>query len=98
MSVSRPPQYDFIWLASQSPRRQALLTQIGVACRLLLPDTDEDAEALEALRPGELPGAYVKRVTLAKLQAAVARRLRRGLPEAPILCADTTVALGRRIL
>ena len=98
MSVSRPPQYDFIWLASQSPRRQALLTQIGVAWRLLLPDTDEDAEALEALRPGELPGAYVKRVTLAKLQAAVARRLRRGLPEAPILCADTTVALGRRIL
>ena len=98
MSVSRPPQYDFIWLASQSPRRQALLAQIGVACRLLLPDTDEDAEALEALSPGELPGAYVKRVTLAKLQAAVARRLRRGLPEAPILCADTTVALGRRIL
>lgn len=92
------PLYDFVWLASQSPRRQALLTQIGVACRLLLPDADEDAEALEALRPGELPGAYVQRVTMAKLSAAVARRLRRGLPEAPILCADTTVALGRRIL
>ena len=98
MTLSRPPRYDFIWLASQSPRRQALLAQIGVAYRLLLPEADEDAEALEAVQPGELPGAYVQRVTLAKLQAAVARRLRRGLPDAPILCADTTVALGRRIL
>jgi septum formation protein len=40
----------------------------------------------------------VQRVTRAKLQAAVARHRRRGLPPAPILCADTTVALGRRIL
>ena len=41
---------------------------------------------------------YVRRVTLAKLRAARVRLARRGLPEAPILCADTTVALGRRIL
>jgi septum formation protein len=90
--------HDFIWLASQSPRRQALLAQIGVTLQLLLPGDDEDAEALEVVQPGELPLAYVQRVTRAKLQAAVARRLRRGLPPAPILCADTTVALGRRIL
>jgi len=90
--------HDFIWLASQSPRRQALLAQIGVTPELLLPGDDEDAEALEVVQPGELPLAYVQRVTRAKLQAAVARRFRRGLPEAPILCADTTVALGRRIL
>jgi septum formation protein len=90
--------HDFIWLASQSPRRQALLAQIGVTLRLLLPGDDEDAEALEVVQPGELPLAYVQRVTHAKLQAAVARHRRRGLPPAPILCADTTVALGRRIL
>jgi len=90
--------HDFIWLASQSPRRQALLAQIGVTLQLLLPGDDEDAEALEVVQPGELPLAYVQRVTRAKLQAAVARHRRRGLPPAPILCADTTVALGRRIL
>ena len=90
--------HDFIWLASQSPRRQALLAQIGVTPELLLPGDDEDAEALEVVQPGELPLAYVQRVTRAKLQAAVARHRRRGLSPAPILCADTTVALGRRIL
>jgi septum formation protein len=87
-----------IYLASQSPRRRQLLHQIGVEHELLLPDEHEDAEALEAVLPGELPAAYVQRVTLAKLQAAVARHRRRGLPPAPILCADTTVAIGRSIL
>ncbi len=91
-------KHDFIYLASQSPRRAQLLDQLGVAHRPLLPDAAEDAEALEAERDGELPLAYVQRVTLAKLRAARARLARRGLPEAPILCADTTVALGRRIL
>jgi len=88
----------FIYLASQSPRRRQLLDQLGVRHELLLADADEDAEALEAERAGELPAAYVERVTRAKLQAAKARRRRRGLPDAPVLCADTTVALGRRIL
>jgi septum formation protein len=88
----------FIYLASQSPRRRQLLDQIGVRHELLLPGPDEDAEALEAERVGELPADYVERVTRAKLRAARARLKRRGLPEAPILCADTTVALGRRIL
>lgn len=87
-----------LYLASQSPRRRQLLAQIGVEPALLLPGDDEDAEALEALRDGELPAAYVQRVTRAKLQAAVARLKARGLPPAPVLCADTTVALGRRIL
>ena len=88
----------FIYLASQSPRRRQLLGQIGAAHELLLPAADEDAEALEAERAGELPAAYVQRVTAAKLRAAVARLAARGLPRAPVLCADTTVALGRRIL
>ena len=89
-----PPLY----LASQSPRRRQLLLQIGAQHELLLAGPEEDAEALETERPGELPAAYVQRVTAAKLKAAVVRRVKRGLPPAPVLCADTTVALGRRIL
>jgi septum formation protein len=88
----------WIYLASQSPRRRQLLDQIGVAHELLLPDADEDAEALEAVRPGEAPRTYVQRVTRAKLAAAQQRLARSGRAPAPILCADTTVALGRRIL
>lgn len=87
-----------IYLASQSPRRQQLLDQLGVAHQPLLADAQEDAEALEALRAGEPPLRYVKRVTALKFQAALARRHARGLPAAPVLCADTTVALGRQIL
>jgi septum formation protein len=90
--------HTFIYLASQSPRRRQLLGQIGVQHQLLLPAEDEDAEALEHTRTGELPAAYVQRVTRAKLGAARLRLARRALPPAPILCADTTVALGTRIL
>ena len=89
--------HDFIYLASQSPRRRQLLEQMGVRCELLLADATEDAEALEAERVGELPLAYVQRVTRAKLHAAQLRLTQRQLPPAPILCSDTTVALGRRI-
>lgn len=88
----------FIYLASQSPRRQELLRQIGVQYELLLPDAAEDAEALEAVLPGEDPAHYVQRVTTLKAGAAIVRRRTRGLPDAPILAADTTVALGRMIL
>ena len=88
---------DFIYLASQSPRRSQLLTQIGIRHERLLPDADEDAEALEAVRPGEAPASYVQRVTGHKLDAALARLRRRGCPDAPVLCSDTTVALGRSI-
>lgn len=89
---------DFIYLASQSPRRRQLLEQWGVRCELLLPDEGEDVESLEAVLPGEAPAAYVQRVTGLKLQASVQRLKRRSLPLAPVLCADTTVTLGRRIL
>jgi len=88
---------NFIYLASQSPRRRQLLEQLDVRHELLLPGPDEDAEALEAVLPGEAPDAYVQRVTGLKLDAAVARHARRGLPDAPILCSDTTVALDGRI-
>ncbi len=46
----------------------------------------------------EPPARYVQRVTALKLDAAVARHAAQGLPAAPILCADTTVALGSAIL
>jgi septum formation protein len=88
---------EFVYLASQSPRRRQLLEQLGVRYELLLPGAHEDSEALEAVRPGEAPAAYVQRVTGLKLDAAIARREARGLPPAPILCSDTTVALGRTI-
>ncbi|MDM0023538.1 Maf family protein [Variovorax saccharolyticus] len=88
----------FIYLASQSPRRAQLLGQLGVRHELLLATADEDAESLEAVLAGESPTAYVQRVTALKLDAAVRRRQARGLPAAPILCADTTVAIGRTIL
>ncbi len=91
------PVSPFIYLASQSPRRRQLLDQIEVRHELLLPDPQEDAEAMEAVQPGESPTAYVQRVTALKLDAALRRLQQRGLPTAPVLCADTTVALGRRI-
>jgi septum formation protein len=88
---------DFIYLASQSPRRRQLLEQLGVRFELLLPGADEDTEALEAALPNEAPVAYVKRVTQLKLDAALQRLAHSGLPMAPILCSDTTVALGRTL-
>ena len=88
---------NFIYLASQSPRRRQLLEQLGVRHELLLPDEAEDAEALERVLSNETPTAYVKRVTGLKLDAAMARLARRHLPPAPILCSDTTVTMGRVI-
>ena len=91
----------FIYLASQSPRRSQLLDQIGVAHHILVADAAEnaieDAESLEVALKNEAPKAYVMRVTGLKLDAAVARLKKRGLVAAPVLCADTTVAMGRVI-
>lgn len=96
--MSVPSKTPWVYLASQSPRRKQLLEQWGVQCELLLPDDHEDAEGLEDVRTGEAPASYVRRVTRLKLEAAVARLQRRGWPDGPVLCADTTVALGRDIL
>ena len=89
---------DFIYLASQSPRRSQLLDQIGVAHKLLLAGPDEDAESLEDVHGAEAPSRYVARVTGLKLDAALLRQKLQALPAAPVLCADTTVCLGRDIL
>jgi septum formation protein len=93
-----PSSFPFVHLASQSPRRQELLQQLGVRFSLLLPRPDEDAEALEAELPGEAPDAYVLRVCAAKAHAAYARLIAGGLERAPILTADTTVTLDGAIM
>ena len=88
---------NLIYLASQSPRRAQLLELLGVKFELLIPSADEDAESLEAVLRNEAPRAYVQRVTGLKLDAAIVRMKTRGLKIAPVICSDTTVAMGRVI-
>ncbi|WP_233862739.1 Maf family protein [Paraburkholderia adhaesiva] len=90
--------YPYIYLASQSPRRQELLQQLGVRFELLLPRPDEDAEALENTLPGESAADYVVRVCAAKADAARARLVAGAHAHAPILTADTTVTIDGHIL
>ena len=74
-------------LGSGSPRRLELLGQIGIVPDdVRPPDIDEDP------KPDELPRPYCSRVSREKAQAVQA-----GADDI-VLCADTTVALGRRIL
>ena len=88
-----------IYLASRSPRRRELLSQIGVRFHLLLfrarpgegPDVDEIS------MPSEKPDLYVERMARAKAEAGWRRMLQRNLPIAPVLAADTTVALDGKI-
>jgi septum formation protein len=80
----RPP----LILASTSPRRLALLRQVGVIPeRIEAPDVDETPLARE------LPRAHALRLALAKACDVAARS-----PPAFVLAADTVVACGRRIL
>jgi len=72
-------------LASASPRRAELLAQIGV-----VPDATIPADIDETPLKAELPRVYVARIALAKANTVQADGL--------ILAADTTVAVGRRIL
>jgi septum formation protein len=89
-----------IYLASRSPRRRELLAQIGVRYNLLLfrsrPEAQEDVN--EAPLEGEAPAAYVERVARAKAEIGFQRMMQRNLPHAPVLAADTTVALSGGIM
>ena len=90
-----------IYLASRSPRRRELLSQIGVKYEPLLfrEGSRQDADTDEAQQPGEDADAYVRRVTQMKAEAAWQRIvMRRGLRRMPVLAADTTVALDGMIL
>lgn len=91
-----------LYLASQSPRRQALLQSVGLDPIVLPVDPQGDPEALEAVRPDELPRRYVRRVATLKRDTAL-RWLHaqpHGIRPAAfdlIIAADTTVALGMAI-
>jgi septum formation protein len=74
-------------LGSGSPRRLDLLAQLGVT-----PDDVRPPDIDEAPNTSELPRPYCERMALEKAQAVKAA------PDDLVLCADTTVALGRRIL
>lgn len=74
-------------LGSGSPRRKELLAQLGIVPDAILPpDIDEDPKR------GETPRPYCQRLASEKARAVAAG------PDDIVLCADTTVALGRRIL
>ena len=81
---------DFVYLASGSPRRRELLRQIGVPFRVV------GAELDESPLPAETPVAYVSRLAAAKAEAGW--QACRGLPDAPVLAADTAVLLDGKIL
>jgi septum formation protein len=88
-----------LYLASQSPRRLELLRQIGLTPIVLplrhgLPRHDVDETPL----PKEKAADYVCRIAQAKVEAGLKALLGRNLPEWPIVAADTTVTLGRKIL
>lgn len=85
---ARPAAAPRLVLASASPRRLALLAQIGVVPAAVIA-TDID----EAPRKGELPRHAVQRLAQAKAAAAAATAT-----DAYVLAADTIVAVGRRIL
>jgi septum formation protein len=90
-----------IYLASRSPRRRELLTQIGIRYHLLLfrerAETARQQEVNEDPLPGEAAEAYVERIARAKAELGWQRMQQRNLPVAPVLAADTTVALEGRI-
>lgn len=81
-----------IYLASQSPRRRALLQQIGVRFRVLVPDVNEAPLARET------PEAYVARIARIKAEVTWMRIAERRMKLHPVLAADTAVILGRHIL
>jgi septum formation protein len=74
-------------LGSASPRRRELLATMGI-----VPDAVSPPDINEDPRPAELPRAYCARIAGEKVRAVVAG------DDDIVLCADTTVALGRRIM
>ena len=89
-----------IYLASRSPRRRELLKQIGVPFESLLlrEDLRRGADVDETPLPDESPGIYVLRIAAAKAEMAVRQIAYRGLPQKPVLAADTTVVFDGQII
>ena len=87
-----------IYLASRSPRRRELLTQLGVGFEDLLTQERHGADIDETPHAAEAPRDYVLRVARAKAELGWQQVAARGLPALPVLAADTTVVLGGEIL
>lgn len=81
-----------MYLASSSPRRAALLTQLDVEFGILATSVDESVDGHEA------PLNYVQRMARDKALAGETERRRQGLVLAPVLGADTIVVSGGEIL
>ena len=90
IASSKNDQHLLLVLASESPRRAALLAQAGIA-----PDAIVPAQIDESTRKGELPRVHAQRLAQEKARTVAASWS--GAP-ALILAADTGVAVGRRIL
>jgi len=82
-----PPAAPLVCLASVSPRRRELLTQIGVAHVVTAADIDE------TVRPGERPAEYVVRMACDKARVVQGRGA-----ALPVLAADTTVVIDGAVL
>ncbi|MDA8383054.1 MAG: Maf family protein [Betaproteobacteria bacterium] len=80
-----------LYLASNSPRRQELLRQIGVRFQRLPSGCPQEVD--EAVRAGEAVAAYVLRLAAEKAQAGWTCAAALGLPALPVLGADTAVAI-----
>jgi septum formation protein len=89
-----------IYLASRSPRRRELLSQIGIAYEVLTTriTAERSADVNEDPLPGEAPRDYVMRVCRAKAESGWMRVIQRKLVLRGVLAADTTVCLGDEIL
>lgn len=89
-----------IYLASRSPRRRELLTQMGIAFDTVVfrEGLRADNETDETPHPGEEPVAYVERVARAKAKHGLKIVYERKLPLRPILSADTTLEFAGEII
>src|SRR5436305_5373236 len=90
IASSKSDSRALLVLASESPRRLALLAQVGIK-----PDAVVPAQIDESIRKGELPRVHAQR--LAEEKARTVAKTWSGAP-ALVLAADTVVACGRRIL
>lgn len=89
-----------VYLASRSPRRREILTQIGIRFDplSLRAGNRTDAEVDESPLPGEDALVYVERITRAKAAFGASLVESRNLLPQPVLVADTTVAFEGDIL
>ncbi|MCL2523086.1 MAG: Maf family nucleotide pyrophosphatase [Betaproteobacteria bacterium] len=89
-----------LYLASRSPRRRELLSQIGVLFETLIfrEGTRGDDGIDETPSGGEDPSAYVERITRSKAENGLRIVTERRLPSRPVLAADTALEFAGRVI